>query len=209
MRIPDRRTTNAETRYKAIVIGGSAGSTAVISEILSQLPRDFPLPIFVVQHLHESDDGSFAEHLAQTCQLAVVAPCDKQPIEQGHVYVAPSNYHMLLEKDGTVALSIDERVHWSRPSIDALFESAAHAWREGLIAVILSGASVDGAEGMKAVKESGGLTVAQAPDSAESPFMPQAAINLAHPEYVLTPSEIPGLLMELSVGWAQRRPHNA
>ena len=209
MRTQDRQSATPEADYKAIVIGGSAGSTVIIEEILSQLSRDFPAPIFVVQHLHESDDGGFAEYLERTCRLRIVVPCDKRPVEVGHVYVAPSNYHMLLERNKTVALSVDEKVNWSRPSIDVLFESAAHAYGTNLIAVILSGASADGAKGMMTVKECGGLTVAQAPNSAESPFMPQTAINAAHPDYVKPPQEIGRLLVELGTRSAERRPRNA
>ena len=181
----------------------------IIEEILSQLSRDFPVPIFVVQHLHESDDGGFAKHLARTCQLKVTVPLDKQPIEKGCVYVAPANYHMLMERNRTVALSVDGKVNWSRPSIDVLFESAAHAYGESLIAVILSGANGDGAEGMKTVKRCGGTTVAQSPDTAESPFMPQAAINAAHPDHVKPPAEIAKLLVEVGTCSAQRRARNA
>lgn len=197
MRTSDRRCTTPAPCYQAIVIGGSAGSTVIMSEILSCLPPDFRLPILVVQHLHESDDGGFAEHLARNWELTLVVPCDKQSTEEGHVYVAPSNYHMLVKRNWTIALSVDDKVNWSRPSIDVLFESAAYACATNLVAVILSGASADGAQGMRTVRECGGLTVAQSPDTAESPFMPQAAINAAHPEYVQPPAEIAKLLAEL------------
>jgi two-component system, chemotaxis family, protein-glutamate methylesterase/glutaminase len=208
VRTSDGQITSAETHYQAIVIGGSAGSTVIVEEILSQLSADFRVPIFVVQHLHESDDGGFAKHLARTCQLKVLVPCDKQPIEKGCVYVAPANYHMLLERNKTIALSIDEKVNWSRPSIDVLFESAAHAYGTNLIAVILSGANADGAKGMTTVKEFGGLTIAQLPESAESPVMPQASIELSNPDYIRKPEEIANLLVELGTRSPQRRRSN-
>ncbi len=209
MRTSDGQIIAPETHYQAIVIGGSAGSTVIIEEILSQLSCDFPVPIFVVQHLHESDDGSFAKHLARTCQLRVTVPCDKQPVEKGCVYVAPANYHMLLERNKTVALSVDEKVNWSRPSIDVLFESAARAHGTNLIAVILSGANDDGAKGMTTVKECGGVTIAQSPESAESPVMPKASIEASYPDYIRKPAEIAGLLVELGTRSAQRRARNA
>lgn len=183
---------------EAIVIGGSAGSTVVIEEILSGLPTDFPVPIFVVQHVHESDDGCFAEHLDRTCKLRVIVPCDKQPIEASTVYVAPANYHMLLEREGTVALSVDRRVKWSRPSIDVLFESAARAYGKNLVAIILSGANDDGAEGMRMVKHYGGIAIVQSPESAESPVMPRAAVETSDTDYIKHPSDIAKLLKQLA-----------
>lgn len=197
MRPRDTQHVISDTHYTAIVIGGSAGGGVTISEILSMFPCDFPVPILVVQHLHPSDGDSFAQHLARSTPLRVVVPCDKQRFEPGCVYVAPSNYHMLVEREGTVALSIDERVNWSRPSIDVLFESAAHACGARLIAVILSGANHDGAHGMRTVKECGGLTIAQSADSAESPVMPQAAIDASDPDYIESPEDIARLLIEL------------
>jgi two-component system, chemotaxis family, protein-glutamate methylesterase/glutaminase len=193
----DQGTTTPRRDCEAVVIGGSAGSTVVIEGILSQLPGDFPVPIFVVQHVHESDDGSFAEHLGRTCQLRVVVPCDKQPIEKGCVFVAPANYHMLLERGGTVALSVDGKVNWSRPSIDVLFDSAARAYGKKLVAIIVSGANDDGAEGMKTVKNYGGIAIVQSPGTAESPVMPQAAIEASNPDYVRKPSDIAKLLKQL------------
>jgi len=185
------------SEFRVVVIGGSAGGFEALRVILSALPGDFTLPVLVVQHLHASDDGSFARHLARSTRLPVVEPCDKAPIEQGRVYTAPANYHMLVERDGAIALSIDERVNWSRPSIDVLFESAARAWGNGVIAVILSGASDDGASGMEAVKSAGGLTLAQDPASAPTPFMPQAAIDAGVVDEILGVEEIGQRLIQL------------
>ena len=163
----------------------------------------------MVLHLHESDGGGLAEHLGRSCQLRVIVPCDKQPIEKGSVYVSPANYHMLVERNGTIALSIDEKVKWSRPSIDVMFESAAHVYGDALIAVILSGANDDGAQGMKTVKEYGGIAIAQSPDSAESPIMPLAAIQSANPDYIRKPADIVKLLTQLAVFRAQGVYSNA
>jgi two-component system chemotaxis response regulator CheB len=185
--------------YKAIVIGGSAGGVEALGTILFTLPDNFGLPVLVVQHLHPSDDGSFARYLARASRLPVVEPCDKERIEPGHVYAAPANYHMLVELDGTISLSVDERVNWSRPSIDVLFDSAARAWREAVIAIILSGANADGTEGMRAVKSAGGLTIAQDPAGAGSPVMPRAAIDAGAVAEVLGMKEIGRRLVELGM----------
>ena len=161
------------------------------------LPVDFALPILVAQHLHAKDEGAYAEHVAKLTRLQVVEACDKEPIERGHLYTAPANYHMLLERGGTIGLSIDERVNWSRPSVDVLFESAALACGDAVVAVILSGASADGAEGISAVKKAGGLTIAQDPASAETPVMPQAAIDTGAVDEVLSTEQIGRLLASL------------
>jgi two-component system chemotaxis response regulator CheB len=205
VRKPGNRKATLETRYRAVVLGGSAGSTVPMSAILGGLPEDFSLSIFIVQHLHESDGGLFAEHLQRACRLRVVVPYDKRPIEAGQVYVAPSNYHMLVERNGTVALSVDPKVNWSRPSIDVLFESAARVYGRALIAVLFSGANADGAKGMITVKECKGLTMVQKPETSEFPTMPQEAINIARPDHVKPPAEIAQLLVELCMQAAQRR----
>ncbi|MCG2750326.1 MAG: chemotaxis protein CheB [Desulfobacteraceae bacterium] len=183
-------------RYKVVVVGGSAGGFEALSAIVSLLSSDFDLPVLVVQHLHTSDDGSLARHLARATRLTVVEPCDKEPIEHGKVYVAPANYHMLAERNRTIALSVDEKVNWSRPSIDVLFESAARAFGESVIAVILSGASADGARGMVAIREVGGLTMAQNPANAVMPVMPKSAIDAGGVDEVLEPEEIGYRLVE-------------
>ena len=181
----------------AIVIGGSAGALSVLETILSALPTDFAPPILVVEHLHASDDGAFARHLAHASALPVIEPCDKAPILGGRVYTAPANYHLLVEREGTISLSVSEKVNWSRPSIDVLFESAALVWRDALVAVILSGASADGAQGLNAVKAVGGRTIAQDPASAEIPLMPRAAIEAGAVDEVLQPAQIARRLIEL------------
>lgn len=161
------------------------------------LPVDFALPIMVAQHLHAKDEGAYAKHVARLTRLPVVEACDKEPIESGYLYTAPANYHMLMERDGTIGLSIDEQVNCSRPSIDVLFESAALACGDAVVAVILSGASADGAKGICAIKKAGGLTIAQDPASAETPFMPQAAIDTGAVDEVLSTEQIGRLLATL------------
>lgn len=178
-------------------MGGSAGGSKALARILALLPEDFALPLLVVQHLHQSDDGAFALHLATLTRLPVVEPCDKATIEAGCLYTAPANYHMLVERGGTISLSVAERVNWSRPSIDVLFESAAVVWGAGVVAVILSGANADGAMGMGAVKAAGGLTIAQDPADADSQTMPRAAIAAGAVDEVLRAEEIGRLLAEL------------
>ena len=199
MRAGERRHAPGGRHFRAVLIGGSAGAVKALDVILAALPQDFALPVLVVQHLHPSDDGAFARHMARATRLPVVEPCGGERIEHGHVYTAPANYHMLLERDATIGLSVDERVNWSRPSIDVLFESAAHAWGEAVVAVILSGANADGAKGMCAVKAAGGLTIAQDPASAETPVMPQAAIDAGAVDEVLRTDEVGPRLAALGV----------
>ena len=197
MRTTEKQPATRAAQYKAVVTGGSAGGVKALTDILAILPPDFALPVLVVQHLHSSDEGSLARHLARATRMRVVEPCDKQHIDRGCVYVAPANYHMLVERRGTIALSVGERVNWSRPSIDVLFESATLAWGESVIAVILSGANADGMEGMRSVRQAGGLTIAQDPATAETPYMPQAAIDGGVVDEVLQPENIGLRLIEL------------
>jgi len=191
------RTQHAK---RAVVIGGSAGGFQALSVLLSLLPADFPAPILVVQHLHSSDGGALAEHLGRLAKLKVVEPCDKERITPGRVYVAPANYHMLVEREGDISLSTEERVNWSRPSIDVLLQSAARAWGEDLIAIILSGANSDGAQGLEAVKAAGGLTIAQNPAEASYGIMPQAAIDTGSVELVMGAAEMARCLQDLVIG---------
>ncbi len=186
-----------DSEYSAIVMGASAGGLDAMSAVLSCLPADHRLPVLAVQHLHPSDQGGVAVQLNRRTALEVCEPCDKEEIQPGHVYFAPANYHMLVERNGTIALSVDNQVNWSRPSIDVLFESAALVWEARLIGVILSGTNNDGTAGMRMIGEHGGLLIAQDPTTAERPEMPRTAIEEAEIELILPPDEIGGLLLEL------------
>ncbi len=164
-------------RYKAVVIGVSAGGLKALTQILSRLNPNYPLPIFIVQHMSPSSDGFLAEHLNALSPLVVKEAQDSEPILPGTVYLAPPNYHLLLEPDRTIALSTEGRVNYSRPSIDPLFMSAAEAYTRHLIGVILTGANFDGTQGLIKIKQLGGLAVVQDPVTAEAQAMPASAIK--------------------------------
>ena len=195
----------SEGRTRAVAIGGSAGAMAALLPILDRLPGTFRPPVIVVTHLHKTDGGRFAEHLARRARLPVVEATDKLALAPRRVHVAPADYHLLVERAGTLALSIDPRVNWSRPSIDVLLESAARAFGPGLVAVILSGANADGARGLGRVRQLGGRCVVQDPATASAPEMPRAAIASAGVEEVLAPDAIGAALAALDPGAAEKR----
>lgn len=186
--------------YILIAIGVSAGGMKALSTLLPSLPGDYSIPLVVVQHLHpDSGNGYLAEYLDRHCRLKVKEADEKESIAPGNVYIAPADYHLLVERDRTFSLSKDPKVNYSRPSIDVLFETAAEACGPGLIGIVLTGASADGAKGLLAVKRNGGLTIVQDPDSAESKIMPQAAVALCGKvDHLLSLEEIAGLLISLS-----------
>jgi two-component system, chemotaxis family, protein-glutamate methylesterase/glutaminase len=179
---------------KIIVIGVSAGGTEALCEVLGKLSASFPLPVAVVQHLHPEQDGYMIEHFNKIWQMNVEEAIDKTIIKNGNIYFAPPNYHLLIEDESTFALSSDEKVCYARPSIDVLFESAADVYGESTLAIILTGANSDGADGIKYIKQKGGTTIAQDPAEAYSPVMPQSAINTGKIDKVLTLSEISNIL---------------
>ena len=182
--------------YEAIVIGTSAGGAAALAELLPVFPAAYPLPIVVVQHLHPLQESAAVVHYDRRCVLTIKEAAEKEPVRPGHVYLAPPNYHLLIEDDKTFSLSIDPKVNYSRPSIDVLFESAVDVYSPRLIGVILTGASHDGAQGLRLIKENGGLTVVQDPATAEVSYMPQAALQATRVDYVLPLAEIGQLLVE-------------
>jgi two-component system chemotaxis response regulator CheB len=189
---------NAGT-YRAVVIGASAGGTTALQKILPFLPAQFPLPIIIAQHLHPLQDGAAIVHYAGGSALTVKDADEKEPIRAGFVYFAPPNYHLLVEDDFTFSLSVDEKVHFTRPSVDVLFESAADAYCPGLIGIILSGANQDGVAGLLRIKQRGGLTVIQDPHDAEVSYMPAAAIASVKPAHILSADEICKLLVKIAM----------
>ncbi len=180
--------------YEVVVIGASAGGMRALKTILGALPADFPLPVAIVQHMASHSDSYMAEYLGQDCTLALKEVEDKEAMRPGCIYLAPPNYHLLVEPDKTFSLSVDPRVNFSCPSIDVLFESAVDSLGGQIIGVILTGASADGSAGLKAIKAEGGLTIVQDPATAESPYMPQAALNASQPDYVAALEDIATLL---------------
>jgi len=184
-------------KYEAIVIGTSAGGLYALSSILGGLPAEYPLPIIVVQHRSKDKKDLLEDVLQHKCKIRIKQADEKEKIERGIVYIAPPDYHLLIETDLTFSLSSDDQVRYSRPSIDVLFESAALAYRDKLIGIILTGANNDGAAGISTIKKYNGLTISQNPKEATFPFMPTAAIETKAVTYIWTLSEIQNFLINI------------
>ena len=188
------------TARDLVVIGSSWGGLEAVGRVLGGLPAGFGAAVAVAQHRSpEFQDGALAGLLDARGPLAVREAQDKDPIEPGRVYLAPADYHLLVEPEG-FALSIDERVQHSRPSVDVLFESAADAYGERAVGVVLTGANADGAAGLERIKARGGAAIVQDPEDAERPEMPRAAIATGAADRVLALAEIPRCLVELCGG---------
>ncbi|HEY0818328.1 MAG TPA: chemotaxis protein CheB [Rhizobacter sp.] len=184
-------------RIEAIVIGGSAGGVDALAVLLPALPARLRVPVMVVLHLPREKPSLLVEIFSRQCPLTVCEAADKAPIEPGTVYFAPADYHLLVDRGPCFALSVDEPVHFSRPSIDVLFETAADAYGEHLLAVVLTGASQDGAEGLAAVHRAGGITVVQEPSEAPAPYMPESALRASPVDHVLPLAGIAQLIGSL------------
>jgi two-component system, chemotaxis family, protein-glutamate methylesterase/glutaminase len=174
--------------YRVVVIGASAGGLHALSVVLAALPPDFDMAVVVVQH-RSRDSELLCELLQQSTGLPVVEVIDKQETLAGTVFVAPPDYHLLLE-EGFFALSVDDPVRYSRPSIDVTFESAADSYGMDAIGVVLTGANADGAYGLRRIAAAGGHAVVQDPSTAEVPVMPQAAAHAVPSARVLPLEEI-------------------
>lgn len=184
-------------RYEAIVIGLSSGGMNAMKIMFSLLPRDFKTPIIIVQHISADSDNQWIKLLNDKSNLPIKEADEKEKIEKENVYIAPANYHLMIEKDKTFSLTIDERINFARPSIDVLFESAAEAYKTKLIGVVLTGSNNDGTNGIKRIKEFGGLAIVQNPETAASSYMPASAIAAIKPDYILSLEEIIELLIKL------------
>lgn len=179
---------------EAIVIGCSAGGVRALGTVLSGLAPKLPVPVIAVCHTGAGDIESLLAALRVFSVLPVVEAVERQHPAAGVVHLAPAGYHLLVERDASFALSVDERVHFCRPAIDVLFESAAACFQHTLIAVLLTGANADGAAGVQAVRQRRGRAIVQEPREAEVPTMPQAAIDLAGADHILPLREIAPLL---------------
>jgi two-component system chemotaxis response regulator CheB len=187
-------------RYAAVVIGVSTGGVEALKVLLPALPASFPLPIAIVQHRDRRSDGFLATFLDGMTSIAVSEAEDKEPFCAAHAYLAPAGYHLLIESDRSLSLTVDERVNYSCPSIDVLFESAANVFAQSLIGIVLTGANADGAQGLKTIKARGGLAVVQDPQTAAATAMPRAALEATPVDHVVPLERIASLLTQISTG---------
>jgi two-component system, chemotaxis family, protein-glutamate methylesterase/glutaminase len=170
----------------AVAIGASAGGVDVLSVLLPALPLSCRASLFIVLHIPRERPSLLPELFASRCALPVKEAEDKEPVQPGTVYFAPPDYHMLIERGPALALSGDEPVHFSRPSIDVLFDSAADVYCERLLGLILTGANQDGAKGLATIGRAGGRTVVQEPRTAAVSFLPEAAVRQGPVDFVLS-----------------------
>jgi len=192
-----KENLTAVMNYKAVIIGGSAGSFQVITRILNSIPKDFPLPVLLCLHRLKHIRSGFVEALSLKSNIPIEEPFDKETLKPGKAYLAPANYHMYVELVNRIALSTEETVNHSRPSIDLSFITAANAYRDKLIAIILSGANKDGALGLKKVYDNGGIAIVQDPNECEVKTMTQSALQLTKVNFVYSTEQIISYLKKL------------
>jgi two-component system, chemotaxis family, protein-glutamate methylesterase/glutaminase len=188
---------NLNNSYKAVVVGGSAGSFQGMVKILSQLPKGFPLPIIMCLHRLKHVRNGFVEALSIKSVVQVTEPHDKESIKKGSVYLAPANYHMSVELGHHFALSTEEMMNNSRPAIDITLSTCGFVYKDRLIGILLSGANRDGALGMKNIAEKGGLTIVQDPLECMIDTMPKAALAVTKIDHVLKVDQIVEFFKEL------------
>jgi two-component system chemotaxis response regulator CheB len=187
--------------YDVLAIGASWGGVEMLRRLVAELPPSWRLPVVIVQHQHPGSGRALERILAKGTRLTVRDVEDKDRLETGHVYIAPANYHLLLEDDGCFSLSLEAPVKYCRPAVDVTFASLARVLQHRCIGLVLTGANDDGADGIRMIKAAGGHTLAQSPASAEAPAMPAAAIATGMVDHVLEPAQIvPHLLRLLADG---------
>lgn len=177
-------------RYEALVIGASWGGVEALTELVTALPASFPLAVVIVQHQHPHSRDALARILARVGKLPVNDVEDKDTLRQGHIYLAPANYHLLVERDGCFSLSLEPPVQFCRPALDVTFSSMAEVLGARCMGLVLTGANEDGAEGIRKIKQAGGYTMAQDPRTAIAPSMPAAAIATGCVDKILRLGEI-------------------
>ena len=189
-----------EPQFQVVVIGVSSGGVQALKSLLGALPADFPLPLLIVQHISPDAGDGMARLLDDLCAIRVKEADEGERIAAGTVYLAPPNYHLLVERDGLLSLAADGYVSYARPSVDVLFDSAAAAYGPAVIGVVLTGANFDGSRGLKAIKEAGGLAIVQDPLDAEASQMPEAALAATRPDHLLPLAQIASTLQGLAAG---------
>ncbi|QJD90749.1 chemotaxis protein CheB [Duganella dendranthematis] len=191
------RTALAGRKVEAVVIGASAGGVGALLRLLPDLPADYGCAVVAVLHIPDGRQSHLADVFQQRMRLPVREARDKEEVASGTLYFAGSGYHLSVERDRSFSLSCEAPLHFARPAIDYLMESAADAFGPALVGILLTGANHDGAAGLAAIGAAGGLTVVQDPQEAEVPTMPQQAIRLRAPDLILPLQEIHTLLMML------------
>lgn len=184
-------------KCEVLLIGGSAGSLEVLSLLLPQLNQIYSFSIFLILHRKSASDTTLENLIALKTKIPLEKVEDKVKIKRGHIYVAPSDYHLLFEKNNCLSLDVSEKVNYSRPSIDVSFESAAVAFGRNCTAMLLSGANSDGSLGLKAVQHAGGTVVIQNPENAIMPFMPQSAVDIMTPNHIFEISDLVNYINEI------------
>lgn len=180
-----------KTKFDIVVIGGSAGSIEIIVSILKLLPKTFQPPIVLIIHRMKNITSDLHKILAKESGVKeIIEPDDKEPVRAGNIYLAPQNYHLLVEEDYTFSLDYSEQVNFSRPSIDVSFESIATLYKNKTLAILLSGANKDGTTGLTSVIEEGGMAIVQSPETAQYPAMPQSAIDINKSVLIQSPEQI-------------------
>jgi two-component system chemotaxis response regulator CheB len=177
-----------------LVIGGSAGSLEVVLPLIERLKEDFKIPVVIVMHRKGDAEELLTGLIKLRTKLKVKEAEEKEPLKPSTIYIAPADYHLLIEKDKTFSLDFSEKVNYSRPSIDVTFETAADVYRDKTAALLLSGANEDGVKGLKLIEKNGGLTMVQEPSTAAVPYMPEKALEQVEVDYVLTPDQMPGMI---------------
>lgn len=181
-----------------VVIGGSAGSLDVVLQMLPFLNGGLRFPLIIVLHRKISFDSALTDLFAGKTALIVKEAEEKEELKPGIIYIAPADYHLLVEANHTLSIDYSEKIHYSRPSIDVTFETAADAFGKAAVGILLSGANADGSEGLKVIRSLGGITVVQNPVTAEIPYMPQQALGALAVDYVLDSHQIAGFINKLS-----------
>ncbi len=179
-----------QLKYEAIVIGTSAGGLDALARVLPALRPDFPIPIIIVLHISPNSDSYLIEYLNNMCRIEVKEAEDKEKLKAGVAYLAPPDYHLMVEENFYLSLSNSEKINYSRPSIDVLFETASWSYKEKLAGLIMTGANWDGSAGLKVIKEGGGFAICENPKTAAVPRMPESAIQLAKPDIILSLDQI-------------------